>query len=103
MTGPRPPTAIVAASDTEATGVLEAAADGGLRVPGDLSVVGYDDIETAELLGLTTVRQPLYETGERAVARLLRLLAGTGPGLLREVLPVSLVIRRTTAAPAGTG
>jgi DNA-binding LacI/PurR family transcriptional regulator len=95
------PTAIVAASDTEAMGVLQAAAELGLAVPGDLSVIGYDDIESADFLGLTTVRQPLFETGERAVRRLVGRIAGTDDGPLRDVLPVTLVERRTTGAPAG--
>jgi LacI family transcriptional regulator len=94
-----PPTAIVAASDTEAIGVLEAAAALGLETPADLSVVGYDDVEAADLLGLTTIRQPLEATGLRAVARLLDLIAGHDEAPLREVLPVTLVVRRTTAPP----
>lgn len=96
---PGRPTAIVAASDTEAIGVLEAAAALGLATPADLSVVGYDDVEAADLLGLTTVRQPLEATGQRAVARLLDIIAGRAVEPLREVLPVTLVVRRTTAAP----
>ena len=99
---PGRPSAIVAASDTEAMGVLQAAAELGLAVPGDLSVIGYDDIEAADFLGLTTVRQPLFETGERAVRRLVDRIAGTDDGPLREVLPVTLGERRTTGAPAGS-
>ncbi|HYO44900.1 MAG TPA: LacI family DNA-binding transcriptional regulator [Candidatus Limnocylindrales bacterium] len=101
LAGPERPTAIVAASDTEAMGVLEAAAGLGLSVPDDLSVVGYDDIEAAGFIGLTTVRQPLCETGERAVRRLVDRIAGIDDQPLREVLPVTLVVRRTTGAPAG--
>jgi DNA-binding LacI/PurR family transcriptional regulator len=98
---PQRPTAIVAASDTEAIGVLEAAAALGLSTPADLSVIGYDDVESADLLGLTTIRQPLAATGERAVARLLAQIAGNDEGPLREVLPVTLLVRRTTAPPPG--
>ena len=58
-----PPSAIFAASDTQALGVLSAAHEAGLRVPDDLSVVGYDDIEIADYVGLTTVRQQLFESG----------------------------------------
>lgn len=94
-----PPTAIVAASDTQALGVLEAAADLGLEVPGDLSVVGYDDIEAADYVGLTTIHQPLLETGSRAVRRLLELIGGSRGPTLREVLDVWLVARRTTSPP----
>ncbi len=94
-----PPTAIIAASDTQAIGVLEAAGDLGLSVPGDISVIGYDDIELADYVGLTTIHQPLPETGARAVERLLAMLAGAPPQPLREVLPVSLVVRRSTSTP----
>jgi LacI family transcriptional regulator len=94
------PTAIVAASDTEAMGILEAAAALGMSVPGDLSVIGYDDLEVADYMGLTTIRQPLFETGERAARRLVDRIAGRDDAPLREVLPVSLVVRRTTGAPA---
>ncbi len=96
---PERPTAIVAASDTEAMGVLQAAAELGIVVPGDLSVIGYDDIEVADFLGLTTIRQPLFETGERAVRRLVDIIAGKDDGPLRDVLPVTLVERRTTGVP----
>jgi len=92
-----PPTAIVAASDTQALGVLEAADRLGLHVPADLSIIGYDDIEAADYLDLTTIHQPLVETGSRAVQRLVRLIAGDTDEPLREVLDVHLVLRGTTA------
>ena len=57
------PTAIFAASDTQALGVLAAAHEAGLNVPDDLSVIGYDDIEAAEYVGLTTISQELVESG----------------------------------------
>ena len=97
LAGPTPPSAIVATSDIQALGVLEAARDLGIDVPRDLSVVGFDDIEVADFAGLTTIRQPLALTGQRGVERLLDLIAGRPPGPLREVLPVSLVVRSTTA------
>jgi DNA-binding LacI/PurR family transcriptional regulator len=95
-----PPTAIVCASDTQAAGVLEAASSLGLGVPSDLSVTGYDDLELADHLGLTTVRQPLFESGVRAVERLLSMVDGEPAGTLREVQPISLVVRRSTAPPS---
>jgi LacI family transcriptional regulator len=98
---PDRPTAIVAASDTQAIGVLEAAAALGLRVPGDVSVIGYDDLELADHVGLTTIRRPLAQAGEHAVRRLVDLIGGRDGGPLREVLPVSLVVRRTTGAAPG--
>jgi LacI family transcriptional regulator len=94
-----PPTAIFAASDTQAIGVLEAASEIGLRVPGDLSVIGYDDIEIAGHLGLTTVRQQLYESGQRGVELLLDALESPGAFPVCETLPTELVERKTTAPP----
>ena len=72
----RPPTAIFAASDVQAFGVLDAAARAGPRVPGDLSVIGFDDIELAAAIGLTTVRQPLRESGRVGAQLLLQALDG---------------------------
>lgn len=94
-----PPTAIFAASDTQALGVLEAARDRGLRVPEDLSVLGYDDIEIAEYLGLTTIRQPLFETGGRGVELLLERLANPDISPVCECLPIELIARGTTSVP----
>jgi DNA-binding LacI/PurR family transcriptional regulator len=93
------PTAIFAASDTQALGVLAAAQDLGLHVPDDLSVVGYDDIEACDFVGLTTVRQHLFESGRRGAELLLSEVAerDTAPPLL--VLPPEIVRRRTTAPP----
>jgi DNA-binding LacI/PurR family transcriptional regulator len=95
---PERPTAIFAASDTQAMGVLEAARDVGMVVPRDLSVIGYDDIEIAEYLGLTTIRQSLYESGQRGVELLLKTLENQGAPESR-VLPIELVARATTARP----
>jgi LacI family transcriptional regulator len=96
---PQPPTAIFAASDTQALGVLEAARAEGLEVPGDLSLVGFDDVEVAPYVGLTTVAQPLYESGRRGLERLLEVVAGADDGPLTEQLELRLVVRRTTASP----
>ena len=94
-----PPTAIFAASDTQAMGVLSAAETAGVPVPGRLSVIGFDDIDIAAPLGLSTIRQPLRESGARGAARLCALLRGVPAGPLREELPVEVVVRRTTAPP----
>jgi DNA-binding LacI/PurR family transcriptional regulator len=96
---PDRPTAIFAASDTQAVGVLEAARDAGLRVPEDLSVVGYDDIEVADIMGLTTVRQMLFESGQRGVELLLETLENPQIEPVHEVLPTELIVRGTTAPP----
>jgi LacI family transcriptional regulator len=96
---PEPPTAIFAASDTQALGVLEAARDAGLQVPGDLSVIGYDDIEIAEYLGLTTMRQMLFESGKRGVELLLEAMLEGSDYSISEVMPTELIIRSTTGPP----
>ncbi len=98
---PQPPTAIFASSDAAAFGVLGAARDTGSAVPGDLSVLGFDDIVEASHMGaaLSTVRQPLREMGHVAVQRLLSLLADPTQPPARLVMETELVIRKTTAAP----
>jgi DNA-binding LacI/PurR family transcriptional regulator len=100
LTLPAPPTAIACASDTQASGVIDAAGSLGLRVPEDLSVTGYDDLDLAAQLRLTTVHQPLFESGVRAVQRLLRQIEGGAPEPLREVQDIRLVVRGSTAPPA---
>jgi LacI family transcriptional regulator len=97
---PDRPTAMFAASDTQALGVLEAAQDCGLRIPEDLSVIGYDDIEISEYIGLTTVRQLLYESGKRGVELLLDVLENPTTEPICEVMPTELIVRKTTAVPS---
>ena len=96
---PDPPTAIFAASDTQAIGVLEAARDVGLKVPEQLSVIGYDDIEIAEYLHLTTIRQPLFASGVEGVELLFESIANPLLSPRRILLPVELIVRGTTARP----
>jgi DNA-binding LacI/PurR family transcriptional regulator len=98
----RRPTAIFAASDVQAFGVLDAAARAGLAVPEDLSVIGFDDIELASAIGLTTVRQPLRESGRAGAALLLAALDGDGDGAgpRSTPLPELVVVRRRTVAGA---
>ena len=96
------PTAIFAGSDQQALGVYEAARQRGLRVPQDLSVVGFDDLPVARWVSppLTTVRQPLAEMG-RAAAQVLGDLIGGVPLHSRRVeLATELIVRESTAAPA---
>jgi DNA-binding LacI/PurR family transcriptional regulator len=90
------PTAILAMSDRLAAGALQAAAHLGLKVPHDLSVIGFDDAPLAAQLvpPLATVRQPLIEKERLAAELLFRPSAWR-----RHVLPVQLVLRGTTAAP----
>jgi LacI family transcriptional regulator len=99
LTQPDRPTAVFAASDTQALGVMEAARDLGLCVPEDLSVVGYDDIEIAEYVGLTTMRQALFESGQRGAELMLQMLDGQITAPHAERLATDLVVRRTTCPP----
>jgi LacI family transcriptional regulator len=93
---PKPPTALFAPSDTQALGVIKAARERGVAVPGELAVVGFDDVEIADYVGLTTVRQPLEESGRVAVEMLLSRLADPSRPLQRVALPLELVERETT-------
>jgi LacI family transcriptional regulator len=95
---PERPTAIFAANDDMAAGVMWAANERGLKVPRDLSVCGFDDTPLATQLWppLTTVRQPSREMGKLAALQLMEKLRGRGTGLLVQV-PYSLELRESTA------
>jgi LacI family xylobiose transport system transcriptional regulator len=96
-----PPTAIFAGSDLQALGVLETARSLGLRIPDDLSVVGYDDIPLANWVSprLTTVHQPLKEMGREAARLAIKLSEGPLASTPRMDLSTSLVVRESTAPP----
>lgn len=93
-----PPTAIVASSDVQAMGCMEAAEAHGIRVPDDLSIVGYDDIEVASVLGITTIRQPLERSGQRAAELVIEALSSGPRRPFVEQMEVDLVVRSTTAS-----
>ncbi|WP_350279984.1 LacI family DNA-binding transcriptional regulator [Kribbella sp. HUAS MG21] len=92
------PTALVAFNDKAAIGALQAAADRGLSVPGDVSIAGFDDIDLARATTpqLTTVRQPLQEMGRMAVSLLIRLLDRHEVEALHVELATELVVRGST-------
>jgi LacI family transcriptional regulator len=98
----RPPTAIFASSDQMAFGAYEAVRRRGLRVPDDVSVVGFDDLPESRWASppLTTVRQPLAEMGLLAARTVLRLAQGEEIETPRVELATELVIRDSSAAPA---
>lgn len=98
---PEPPTAIFAGNDLQAMGVYRALYKSGLRVPDDVSVVGFDDVPLAALLtpALTTVRQPVREMGALATRMLLRVIAGESLKNPRVELATSLVVRESSAPP----
>jgi DNA-binding LacI/PurR family transcriptional regulator len=94
------PTAVVAASDEMAFGVIASARRHGLDVPGDVSVIGIDDHVYSDIMGLTTVRQDVLAQGRRAGRIMLDALHGHVDPELDEVLGISLVERGSTA-PVG--
>ena len=92
---PEPPTAIFAASDTQAIGVLRAVRERGLAVPGQVAIVGFDDIDMADYIGLTTVSQSLEESGRVAVDLALGRLSEPSRPHKHIRLPLTLVQRET--------
>lgn len=98
LSQPEPPTAVVATCDTKAIGVLDAARQLNLRVPEDLSVIGYDNIRDSEYVSLTTISQPLLESGIRGTRLLLDLIDKKRDDPPRSYqLPIELVTRGSTA------
>jgi DNA-binding LacI/PurR family transcriptional regulator len=91
------PTALLAATDVLAVGALEAAKARGLRMPGDLALIGFDDFEFARYVDppLTTVRLPVFEMGRQAALLLLDHLQGRPAAQRRLVLPTELVVRQS--------
>ena len=100
-----PPSAIFAGSDQQALGVYEAARQRDLRVPQDLSVVGFDDLPMSRWSAppLTTVRQPLAEMGRVAAEMLGTLVEGLTLSSPRMELATELVVRGSTAPPSESG
>jgi LacI family transcriptional regulator len=96
-----PPTAIFASNDVSAFGVMEAVREHGLRIPDDVSVVGFDDIPQAAHVHppLTTVRQPLEEMGRTATRMLLEYIKDPQRPIERVELPTDLVVRQSCRPP----
>ncbi|WP_271946198.1 LacI family DNA-binding transcriptional regulator [Ruegeria faecimaris] len=96
------PTAVFCAADMVAFGLISGLVAGGLKVPGDISVVGFDDIEMSGsyVPALTTIRQDRHQLGRRAAEVLLGQLANTGKALpMKSALPVELVTRASSTPP----
>lgn len=90
-----PPDALFAASDTQAIGALKAIREAGMRAPDDIAIIGFDDLEVAIYIGLTTVQQHLQESGRVAV-ELLQSRMGNGSRPVQHIrLPLTLVVRET--------
>lgn len=96
--GPDPVTAVFVASDVQAIGVLEAVREAGLRVPEDLAIVSFDDIEIAAHAELTTMRQPMYEMGTLALESLNRRTKNPGADPRLTSFTPQLIIRRSSGA-----
>ncbi|MEV6348321.1 LacI family DNA-binding transcriptional regulator [Actinoplanes sp. NPDC051851] len=101
LAGSDRPTAVFTSNDLQALGVYQAARDRGLNIPGDLSVVGFDDLPITALMDppLTTVHQPLSEMAIAATEMALALSRGERPAQIGVELATSLTIRHSTAAP----
>jgi len=92
------PTAVFAANDLDAIGAMKAIKDKGLRIPEDISLIGFDDIQLASYTepSLTTVRQPIYEMGITAISLLVRLIEEKEKRPSRVELPTQLIIRESS-------
>jgi LacI family transcriptional regulator len=101
LTQPNRPTALICANDAIARDAQEVAESLGLSVPGDLSLIGFDDSPPSLIFAppLTTLRQPLRQIGHDAVVRLLRWITNQEGGAENHVLPPELIIRETSIAP----
>lgn len=93
------PDVVMAGNDELALGVLDSAAEAGVRVPGDLAVTGWDDVMAARWAGLTTVRQPMRELGATAARLLEGRIGGRPVGPRTPTLPTELVIRTSCGCP----
>jgi LacI family transcriptional regulator len=98
-----PPTAIFASNDVMAMGAMDAVRNRGLRVPDDISIIGFDDIPQASLVrpALTTVNQPLEKMGRVAAQMLIDMLKNPEKDFNRVELPTELVVRGSTLPPKG--
>lgn len=101
LSGKKLPGALLVANDQMALGALRAFSESGLRVPEEMSVVGYDDTEDSACFipPLTTIKQDFKMLGQASVTRLIALLTGDEVNPIAHILPVTLVERKTTAAP----
>jgi len=99
-----PPTAVFCSNDYLALGAMKGAREMGLRLPDDLSIVGFDDMQTASyvLPALTTIRQPAYKMGESAAELLFQRMESSAKPVQR-MLESSLIIRESTTTPPDGG
>ena len=93
--GDNKPTAVFISSDIQAAGAIRAIQEYGLKIPEDIAIVGFDDIEMAEYLGLTTMHQPMFEMGKLAVQRLMAKISGEDSRKFKKSFLTNLVIRES--------
>ena len=91
--GEKRPSAVFISSDIQAAGAIKALNDQGLKVPDDMAIVGFDDVEIAEYLDLTTMRQPMFEMGQLAVQRLVAKIEGKAEDHFEKHFETQLVVR----------
>lgn len=93
------PSAVFVSSDIQAAGAIKAVQEAGLKIPEDIAIIGFDGIELSEYLGLTTMKQPLFEMGTLAVEQLLKKINKTSSnGVFKKLFQPELVIRDTCGA-----
>jgi len=105
LDGPKPPTALVSGNNNMTLGVLRALREASVRVPDDLALVAYDDVQWADLIdpGLTAVRQPIAEIGRGAIALLLGQIKDPGAAVRHHRLEPAFVHRGSCGCPASQG
>ena len=99
---PSPPTAVFCSNDYIALGTMKGAREAGLTLPDDLSIVGFDDMQTASYMvpALTTIRQPAYEMGQRAAQILLQLIEKKSKPI-QDMMDSTLIVRESTTTVPG--
>ena len=100
--GKNRPTAVFASSDIQAIGALKALEEKKLKVPDDISLIGFDDIEFSQYLGLTTIKQPMYQMGKLAVKKIFERKSEEITQALKMILDTELIVRKSCKQINGT-
>ncbi len=96
--GSEMPKAFFVSSDIQAMGAIAALTENGFRVPEDVALVGFDDIELARHIRLTTMRQPMFQMGVLAIERLVARMANPGMEILHTTFSPTLIVRESCGA-----
>ncbi len=100
--GPEMPRAFFVSSDIQAMGAIAALTESGFRVPEDVAIVGFDDIELARHIRLTTMRQPMYQMGVLAIERLVARMSNPEMEILHTTFSPTLIVRESCGALKST-